>query len=82
MTEDSDKSYKVPKARILFIYVMAFLGVSLAPLDSYLEDGSIDSATWIIALISFLVGMAVIQFVLYRIQKYGKFMHYDLNSRK
>lgn len=82
MTDNSTHKYKVPKARIVFIYVMAIIGVSFAPIDSYLENGSVDSATWIIALLSFLVGMVVIQFVLYRVQKYGKFMHYDLNSRK
>lgn len=82
MADSSNKIYKIPKSRIVFIYVMAVIGVSLAPLDSYLESGTVDSVTWMVAVISFLVGVAVIQFVLYRLQKYGRFLHYDLNERK
>lgn len=82
MTDSSKKNYKIPKSRIVFIYVMAVTGVLLAPLDSYLENGTVDSVTWMIAVFSFLVGVAVIQFVLYRLQKYGRFLHYDLDERK
>lgn len=86
MTENpidkATQKYKVSRARVVFIYFMAVVGVSFAPLDSYLENGSVDATTWKISLLSFFVGALVIEFVLYRVRKYGKFMHYDLNSRQ
>lgn len=82
MTESSNRKYRIPTARVVYIYFMAVIGVLIAPLDSYLENGSVDSVTWIISLLGFIVGTVVIQFVLYRVQKYGKFMHYKLHSRE
>ena len=82
MTEHTNKGVRIPKSRILFAYVMCAVGALLGPLDDYQELGNVESSTWIISMMAFCVGIAIVHFVVFRLTKYGKFMHYNLNSRE
>jgi len=81
MTDNTNKKFKVSRARIIFVYAMCVVGASLLPLENYLENGNVDSATWVISLLSFLVGAAVVTLVLYSVMKSGRFLGYELRSR-
>ena len=82
MVNNSNKQFEVSKVRIIFVYSMGVIGALLLPLEKYLENGSVDSTTWLISLLSFLLGAAVITLVLSRVMKTGRFFGYALRSRK
>ena len=80
--ESPKKEVEIPKSRVIFAYAMCALGASLGPLDDYQEFGSVESSTLVISLTAFCIGIAVVHFVVYRFRKFGRFLHYDLHSRK
>lgn len=80
MAEESNKAVRIPKSRVVFAYVMCAFGASFGLIDDYIEIGYVEASTIAISLLAFGVGVAIVSFVLYRLKRTGKFMHYDLNS--
>jgi hypothetical protein len=80
MSKASNKVVRIPRSRLVFAYVMCALGACLGPFDEFQEVGSIANSTILISLLGFSVGIIVVHFVIYRFEKHGKFLHYELNT--
>jgi uncharacterized membrane protein YwzB len=79
MTEKQDQPIRIPlrRSRVIVVYGACFFGAALAPIESYISNGSVTTSMLVISLLAFITGAAVASFAMWQFKRKGKFLHYE-----